>query len=96
MIPKRIYEVVKIPLSANGKVNRNKLLNSIKQTDFDEKDEKQAEINMTNFEKVLLQCGKLYLKKIFWIRIQIFPKRRRLFKSYQTCKRFKGRVRYRA
>ena len=49
MIPKRIYEVVKIPLSANGKVNRNKLLNSIKQTDFDEKDEKQAEINMTNF-----------------------------------------------
>lgn len=37
MIPKRIYEVVKIPLSANGKVNRNKLLNSIKQTDFDEK-----------------------------------------------------------
>ena len=30
----------------NGKVNRNKLLNSIKQTDFDEKDEKQAEINM--------------------------------------------------
>lgn len=51
MIPKRIYEVVKIPLSANGKVNRNKLLNSIKQTDFDEKDEKQADINMTNFEK---------------------------------------------
>ena len=34
MIPKRIYEVVKIPLSANGKVNRNKLLNSIKQTDL--------------------------------------------------------------
>ena len=63
MIPKRIYEVVKIPLSANGKVNRNKLLNSIKQTDFDEKDEKQAEINMTNFEKSVASVWQTILEK---------------------------------
>lgn len=63
MIPKRIYEVVKIPLSANGKVNRNKLLNSIKQTDFDEKDEKQADINMTNFEKSVASVWQTILEK---------------------------------
>ena len=64
MIPEKIYEITKTPLSSNGKVDRKKLLSYIKKDSFDKVSiEEEMDTSMTELEKSIANIWKTVLNK---------------------------------